>query len=303
MGTSASSNGPGGGVPLVPPWVPPVPPIPLMPPVPPISPPPGGQGAGPGNSDGQNGQAPASPNPQQTAQTQPSPMAPAGRFQGARLNFGKFAGGGGGGAGGRHMRRGLRDYVRKGYGGRQTAVKRFGGTASTAGNLYGALSNVAGGQAAAPGSPLDPALLAGRSAREVMDAIVEAVRPADGTQDGEASRTAIKDALSELLTMFPEADLLNLTEEQRATSIERFVAIDVYQRTMLDIGKDIQAKAPRATVALARMKEVKEYIKQTVAAAFRKLRGAGHRVTTGRVNQVVHAALDETFKVFEEYRR
>ena len=48
-----------------------------------------------------------------------------------------------------------------------------------------------------------------------MDAIVEAVRPADGTQDAEANRAAIKDALSELLTMFPDADLLNLTEDQR----------------------------------------------------------------------------------------
>jgi hypothetical protein len=136
-----------------------------------------------------------------------------------------------------------------------------------------------------------------------MDAIVEAVRPADGTQDAEASRAAIKDALSELLTMFPDADLLNLTEDQRGTAIERFVAIDVYQRAMLDIGKAIQGKAPTATVGLSRLKEVKEYVKQTVAAAFRKLYGAGHRVTTGRVNEVVRAALEETFQVFEEYRR
>jgi len=218
---------------------------------------------------------------------------------GARLNLGKFARGGGER---RYLQRGLRDYVRKGYGGRATAVQRFGGTASTAGNLYGALSSVAGGQAAAPGSPLDPTLLAGRSAREVMDAIVEAVRPADGTQDAEASRSAIKDALSELLTMFPDADLLNLTEDQRGTAIERFVAIDVFQRSMLDIGKAIQEKAQTATVGLSRLKEVKEYVKQTVAAAFRKIRGAGHRVTTGRVNAVVRAALEETFQVFEGYR-
>jgi hypothetical protein len=136
-----------------------------------------------------------------------------------------------------------------------------------------------------------------------MDAIVEVVRPADGTQDAEASRAAIKDALSELLTMFPEADLLNLTENQRTAAIERFVAIDVYRRAMLDIGKAIQAKAPTATVGLARLKEVKEYIKQTVAASFRKLREAAYRLTTGRVNQIVRAALEDTFQVFEEYRR
>ena len=178
-------------------------------------------------------------------------------------------------------REGLRDYVRKGYGGRATAVRRFGGTASTAGHLYGALSSVAGGQAAAPEVPSTRPFLPVDRRGEVMDAIVEAVRPADGTQDAEASRAAIKDALSELLTMFPDADLFNLTEDQRGTAIERFVAIDVYQRAVLDIGKTIQDKAPTATVGLARLKEVKDYIKQTVAAAFRKLRGAGQRVTTG----------------------
>lgn len=291
MGTSASSKGPGGGVPMVPPWVPPVPPTP---------PPQHGDGGVPTDGDGEDGQSPTTPDqsvPQQPAQAPPSPIAPAARFGGARLNLGKF-----GRSGDRQdMQRGIRDYVRKGYGGRATAVRRFGGTAATAGTLHAALSNVARGQAAEPGSPLDPALLAGRSAREVMDAIIEAVRPVDGTQDAEASRGAIKDALSELLTVFPDADLLNLTEDQRGMAIERFVALDVYQRTMLDIGKAIQDKAPTATVALSRLKEVKEYVKQTVAAAFRKLQSAGHRVTTGRVNEVVRAALEETFQVFEGY--
>lgn len=201
------------------------------------------------------------------------------------------------------MQRGLRHYVRSGYGGGGTAVRRFGGTASTAGALYGALSSVAGGQAPSAGSPLDPVLLAGRSAREIMDAVVEAARPADGTQDAEAGRAAIKDALSELLTMFPQADLLNLNEDQRGFAIERFVAIDVYRRFQLDLGKTIQDKAPTATVGLARLKEVKNYIKETVAAAFRRLRAAGSRVTTGRVNEFVRAALSETFQVFEGYAR
>jgi len=290
MGTSASSKGPGGGVPMVPPWVPnPVPPE--MPPSEDVNAPPDG--------DGEEGTKSADPPqaPEQPVQAPSSPMAPAGRFGGARLNFGNFAHDGDR----RSMQRGLRDYVRKGYGGGSTAVRRFGGTASTAGNLYGALASVAGGQPAGPGSPLDPALLAGRSAREIMDAVVEAVRPADGTQDAEASRAAIKDALSELLTIFPDADLLNLTEDQRATVIERFVASDVYRLAALDIGDKIREKAPTASACLARLKEVKEYIKQAVAASFRKLRGAGMRLTKGRVGEVVQAALKDTFEVFEAY--
>ena len=291
MGTSASSKGPSGGVPMVPPWVPdPVPPDAVpAPPVPPLE---NTGGSGPADGGNQNGQQ-APP----IAAPRASPIAPVGRFGGARRSLTRFASGGDA----RNMRRGVRHYVRSGYGGGGGAVRRFGGTASTANALYGALSSVAGGQAPTAGSPLDPVLLAGRSAREIMDAVVEAVRPADGTQDAEAGRVSIKDALSELLTMFPNADLLNLNEDQRTFTIERFVAIDVFRRFQLDLGKTIQDKAPTAMAALARLKEVRNYIKETIASAFRKLRAAGSRLTTGRVNEFVRDALREAFQVFEGY--
>src|SRR3546814_7429537 len=93
------------------------------------------------------------------------------------------------------MRQGVGRYIRDGYGGSRTAARRMGGTAATAGAFGNALAALAGGQAAEPGSPLDPALLSGRSADDIMDAVVEALRPVDGTQDAEASRAAIRDAL------------------------------------------------------------------------------------------------------------
>jgi hypothetical protein len=201
------------------------------------------------------------------------------------------------------MRRGLGHYVRKGLGGAGIAARRFGGTVSTAGTLYGALSSAASGQAAALGSPFDPALLAGRTAGEIMDALVEAVRPVDGTQDTEASRQAIRDALSELLNRFPEADLLNLSEDQRIFAIERYVAVDVYNRFRLDVGKAIQDRAPGIAAALARFKEVKDYIKQTVSAAVRQVRTAGQALNARRITQMVRQALRETFQVFEDYVR
>jgi hypothetical protein len=103
--------------------------------------------------------------------------------------------------------------------------------------------------------------------------------------------------------VFPDADLLNLTDDQRAAVIERFVALDVFRRTALDVGKIIQDKAPTASVGAGRLKEVKEYIKQIVASAFRKLRNGGNRMTGGRVGQVVRDALAETLHVFETYIR
>ncbi|MEK8121665.1 Qat anti-phage system associated protein QatB [Methylocystis sp. IM4] len=224
-------------------------------------------------------------------------MAPQARFLGARRALGEFARSGDG----RDLKRSLGHYVRTGYGGSTTATRRFGGTATTASSLAGALANVASGQPLAPASPLDPALLAGRTAQEIMDAVVEAVRPVDGTQDAEAERAAIRDALSELLTRYPEADLLNLDADQRTFAIEQFTAIDVFRRFELDIGKTIVEKAPSAVTALSRLKEVREYVKQTIAAAFRRLRAAGHTLNSGRIGQVVRNALKETFDVFEGY--
>jgi hypothetical protein len=225
------------------------------------------------------------------------PVAPAGRFRGARRALGAYGQGGDGA----EMRRGLGYYIRTGYGGSGTATRRMGGTPATAARLFGALSNVATGRPAFPGSPPLQDLLRGRSAAEVMDAIVEAVRPIDGTQDAEAARAAIRDALSELLTQFPEADLLNLSPEQCRLAIERYTAFDVFRRFELDVGKAIRDKAPSASSALSRLKEVRNYIREVVAASFRQLREAGSVIAPGNVARVVTSSLRTTFDVFASY--
>lgn len=283
MGTSQSSSGSPSGVPMVPPWVPDIP-LPALP----------AEGAPPG-AEPEQGEAPE-PAPR-TEPRQPIPVAPARRFLGANRNLGDYARSGDSAS----MRRGLGQYVRTGYGGSATATRRMGGTAQTAQALYSALSGGPGNPYTAPVSPLDPALTAGRSADEVMDAVVEAVRPVDGTQDAEASRTSIKDALSDVLKQFPDADLRDLQQEQRDLAIERFVAGDVFRRIDLDLGKAIREKSPNAATGLGRLKEVREYVRETVAASFRMLREAGQGLAAGKITQIVQNALRETFQVFEGY--
>lgn len=273
---------------MVPPWTP----APPTGDAPTDAPPTNGDSALPDQGGGSDPNAtPELPAPQQ------APLAPPARFQGTRTCLGDYARTGDG----RALRRSFRHYVRTGYGGSRTTTLRFGGTAATAGALGNALARAASGQPAVPGSPLDPALLAGRSAQEVMDAVVEAVRPVDGTQDAEAARTAIREALSELLTRFPEANLLNLDDDQRSFAIERFTAMDVFHRFHLDVGKTIVEKAPSAMTAVSRLKQVRDYVKEAVAASFRKLRDAGKSLTSGRISHVVRDALRETFLVFEGY--
>ena len=281
MGTSQSSNGSPGGVPMVPPWVPeiPTPPLAEVP------------------EDGTPAEVDPAKSPIAVPQM-PTPMAPAGRFGGARLNLGSYSKSGDRAS----MRRGIGQYVRKGYGGSATATRRFGRTVQIANLLHTALSGpIAGNPFTAPGGRLDPSLMSGRSADDVMDAVVEAIQPVDGTQDAEASRAAIKDALADVLTRFPNADLLNMEDQHRELAIERYVAGDVFRRIDLDLGKAIREKAPNATIGLSRLKEVREYVRETVAAAFRKLRELGQQIATGRITQIVQSALRETLNVFEGY--
>jgi hypothetical protein len=279
MGTSQSSPGSPSGVPLVPPWVP-------------------DPEASPDNDAINNGhQNTGDSNAQNGNLMQPQPLAERGRFSPARRSLGNFARTGSGS----DMRRGVGHYIRKGYGNSRRATQRFSGTARTASSLYDALSAAASGQAAAPDSPLDPALLSGRSADEIMDAVVEAVRPVDGTQDAEASRDAIRNAPSDLLNRFPEAELLNLSASQRAYVIERYTALDVYNRFRLDVGKTLQEKAPSAAAALSRLRDVKDYIVQTVASAVRQTQGGVQPLNARRIASMARQALRETFDVFEGY--
>lgn len=225
-----------------------------------------------------------------------SSIAPAGRFGGARRSFGAYANSGSG----TDMRRGLGHYVRSGYGGAPTASRRLAGTARNAAKLYNALL---GAPSVTPSERvvLNVEELAGRSASEIMDRVVEAVAPIDGTLDAEASRYAIKEALSDVLVQFPDANLLDLSEEQRIFAIERYVALDVFRRFVLDVGKTIQNKAPNVKAALSRLKEVKDYIKQVVAAAFRRAREKGQALNSGQSRRVVQGALSDALQVFDHY--
>jgi hypothetical protein len=277
VGTSKSSSGAPAGAPLVPPWVPDA------------VPPPDGASDGDGDEGGDDQQQQPPPLPVPGA-------APRARFAPARTSLGRFAGSGSA----NDMRRGVGHYVGKGLGGSSAAAQRFGGTARTAGALYGALSSFAAGQAA-PGSPLDSRILTGRSASDVMDAVVEAVRPVDGTQDAEASRKAIRDSLSDLLAQFPTANLLNLAEDQRIFAIEHFIAADVFNRIILDVGKTLNEKAPNAPTALSRMKQIRDYVRETIAARFRALRKSASSLSARVIARLASQAMREAFGVFEDY--
>lgn len=287
MGTSKSSKGAPSGKPIVPPWTP----EPQLPPD--TQPPPDA----PLPDDAPDGNEPnvETASPQQSIPLK-SPLAPASRFGAARTSLGRFAGSGRSS----DLRRGVGHYVSTGLGGASTAARRMGGSSKAASTLYHTLQSLQAGVPAGSAG-LDKAVLQGKSAKEIAAAIVEAVRPVDGTQDAEASRNAIQGALSDLLTQNPNADLLNLSSEERWLVVERYLGNDIFSRINLDVGKAIQDKAPTATVAVQRLREVKDYVQQTVAAKLQKLNNKAVTLTKSRIDQVIRATITETFEVFASY--
>ncbi len=291
MGTSTSSRGPGKDVPLVPDWVPAVPSLPSPSPPPPQPPTP--------NAPGQPALPSPPPQPPQTPpppQLPAAPQAPARRFQQARTNLGRFARSGSGD----DLRRGLGHYSRTGLGGASMASRRLGGTAQRAGGLYSVLDALSTGTQIPQAIALTPAQLAGKSQTEIADIIASALAPVDGTQDGEAARDSVSRSLSELLETDPDADLTKLSAEQIDSVVEGYIANDLAHRIELDVGKAVLDKADSYADGVDRLQEMKAYVRQEVARAFRARR-ASQAVNRLNAASISAAVLNDTFEIFESY--
>lgn len=281
MGTSSSSNGPGSGIPMVPPWA-----------DNPTEAPDTGQD---GQEDTQQG---SESNNAENNEKEPNQLplnAPPGRFGGARSSLGAFAGDGNSSS----MRSGIRQYVSRGYGGAKNAARRMGSTASTAGGLAGILSSDT--RTTAQSDNFNTQFFQSKDSDDVVNAIIEAVRPIDGTQDSEASRESIKDALSELLDKNPDADLLELDDNDKYVVVETFLATDIYRRIALDVGKHIQDKAPNAVAGVNRLKQIKEYVRETVKSSFKKTGKNLSSLSQHQVTQLARSVIEDTYEVFEDY--
>lgn len=276
MGTSASSSGPGSGVPLIPPWVSdPTLPLPSTP----------SDGEEPTNGNSNN-------LPPVT-----TPIAPSGRFRGARVNLGEFARSGSENS----LKRGLGYYVQPGLGGSGNATRRMAGTARRAGSLYGALLALSSDTEPTVDLGLDPERLAGRPAREVVDRIAEALSHSDGSLDSETSRRSLSQALCELIRREPTIDLAALTHDQIILATELFISADICLRIEVDVGKTILDKAPNAAAAVRRLEQMHRYVRQVVASAFRRRSATPATMTQRDATRLATRIIQDTLEVFESY--
>lgn len=183
-------------------------------------------------------------------------------------------------------------------GGSGNAARRLGGSASAASSLHNALTSLASGQPLQQELGIDPQALAGLTPAEIADILVDAIKPIDGTQDAEATRDSAARALSDILAQ--NNDLTNLSPAQVDQVTAATLGYDVAHRIELDVGKSIIDKAPTKGEGLERLQEMKDYVREVVAAQYAAERALNGAIGRAVIDRISRDAIQQAFDVFEE---
>ena len=224
-------------------------------------------------------------------------LAPPGRFRQARRLIGAFAGSGSG----TDLKRGIAYYYRDGLGGARRASKRLSGTVSVVHSLYRTFAVLAGVEIDESDKFLELLQLQDRPIEEILNSIVEAICPVDGKQDTEAHRHAVNEALSDLLSRYPDASMFDLTFEQRIFVVERYIVQEIFERLDLDIGSHLRRKCKSVKVELQRFGEIKNYIGEVVARTFQNTLDTTKEINLSRIREFISSILQNAIEVFESY--
>ena len=284
MGTSSSSSGPGPGVSLDPPWLDPLSSdigTPLE------------QLAGDGDGEG----AEPDQKPQQTEPPQPNTeIAPPRRFQNARRHLGNYASSGDE----ESLGKALGHYSRSGMGGASNVSSRMRASTSAGAGLYNFLEGIRDSTDVQVRDWVNKLTAKNLSAYEVADEIIDQVISVGGSLEEESCRDSMAQAMSELIAINPDIDLVNMDNDSIWTVMELFVANEAFNRINLDIGQLFESEKYSPMEAVSRMNEMREYLKSEISAQIQELRADTANPTKDEINDLLQTAIRVTFEVFEE---
>lgn len=280
MGTSSSSSGPGAGVPFDPPWLSSIPPE-VSSPLENI--------AGEGSEEDQSKQ------PYESV-TQPPVLAPARRFANARRYLGEY------------LKKGNRDSLRKalghysssGMGGSANVAKRMRTSTSVGAGLYNFFQGIRDSSDPKIMDWVNQLTSQNLSAYEIADQIIHQVISSGGSLEEESCRNSMAIAISDLLEINSDINLMSMNNNNIWTIIELFIANEAFNRLYLDIGQSFESAKYSFSEDVSRMNNMKEYLKSEISAQIQILRNDNLNPTKDEINNLLQSALKETFKVFEE---
>ena len=110
------------------------------------------------------------------------------------------------------------------------------------------------------------------SAYEVADEIIDQVISSGGSLEEESCRDSMAQAMSDLLTIDPDINLLNMDNDSIWTVMELFMANEAFNRINLDIGQLFESAKYSPREAVSRMNEMRDYLKSEISAQIQELR-------------------------------
>ena len=277
MGTSSSSSGPGPGLPYEPPWLDNVTPDIGSPTAPPPD-------------------ADPVPEPQEKPEAIPVETAPARRFGPARRHMGAYLGSGDRNS----LAKALGYYSRKGMGGASNVAKRMRVSASAGAELFKTLEEVRDSSNTDIRDWVDQLTEQDLSADEIADEIIDRIITVGGSPEEESCRISMSQALSDLLTINPNIDLMNMDNDNIWTVMELFMANEAFNRLCFDIGQMFESAKYTPADSVSRMNDMQDYLKQEVSAQIQELRAVNQTPTKAEVNSLLQSAIKVTFEVFED---
>jgi len=278
MGTSSSSAGPGAAVPFDPPWLNDIT-AKLGSPLEQII-----------NQDSK----------QDTPQIQPGTpaygIAPQRRFSNARRNLNDFIKTGNK----ESLKKALGNYSHKGMGGAANLANRMRTSTTVGAGLFNFLQGVRDNANPKIREWVNQLSNEKLSAYEVIDKIVNHILSTGGSIEEESIRDSMALAMSDLLTIYPDVDLMNMDNDSIWTVMELFIANEAFNRLCMDIGQLFESAKYSPENAVSRMNDMKEYLRSEISAQIQELKSDKSNLSKSDVNNILQSALRITFEIFEE---
>jgi hypothetical protein len=226
----------------------------------------------------------------------PGPNPDPQRFRGFRTTLGKFVVNGDPDTG----RRALGRFVSSGLGGSAVGVRRFAPALAAAGRLSELVADLAQGGNGENVIGFDVSTLRGEEVGIAIEKIVEALCP-PGTIDDEATRIALDEALSSVLSDQPEFDPNAMTLEMLDELLLKYFEEQIYLRVIAE-SADAFDKSTDPVLLMEREVQLRELIQVIVDTKGRPLLAAAAKnFQKGTYESLVRALFTVVLSAFEEY--
>ena len=271
MGTSTSSSGPGPNVSLDPPWL----------------------------DDVISGIGVGSAVPPGDADPAPPPGAPGtaigGRYGDARRELGKYIKTGNS----QHLSDALGHYSNKGSGGAGAAATRMRASTRGGAELFSFLNAVAQRSTPQAARWVDDLRATNPSADDVVDAIVRELAPPGGSADEESLRDSMARALSDLVREDTAVDLLSMRPDDIWDLMKGYLAIEVVNRFIFDMGPALESSKVDPSTIVARERQMRLFVKNEIGTHIDMLLSTNPNPTRAELDGVLQETLKMTFELFE----